>query len=144
MTYHMRRINPYWHAHPMIPTGVAIGVILAVMGIKSGNNLFAILGGVAAGIALLAATRPAVSAVLATLGIFGGLVTFILMPNPQAAVMSFGTKLLSVGLFAVFYMVLMDALVLVIAVLYNLFSETLGLGGVRLDLESEEQSAEEA
>ena len=34
-------------------------------------------------------------------------------------------------------MVLMDALVLVVAVLYNLFGGVVGLGGIRLDLEPE-------
>jgi hypothetical protein len=46
-------------------------------------------------------------------------------------------------MFAIFYMVLMDALILVLAVLYNLFSETLGMSAVRLELEAAEEPAAE-
>jgi len=41
----------------------------------------------------------------------------------------------SVLLLAYFYMILMDALILVIAVLYNAFAGVVGLGGVGLELE---------
>ena len=49
--------------------------------------------------------------------------------------MSFPLKMLSTLLFTVFYTVLMDGVVLLICVLYNLFAGAIGLGGFSLDLE---------
>ncbi len=143
MSYQLKRIDPFWHTHPMIPTGVAIGAILALIGYSTNKPIAAVAGGVIAGIAIIAAARPVVSALLGSLGLFGGLVTFVFVPNLSAAGMTIGMKLVSALLFSVFYMVLMDALVLVIAVLYNLFGVTLGLGGLKLDLEAVEETAAE-
>lgn len=143
MTQKLKRIDPYWHSHPMIPTGVAIGAILALVGYLKSAFPIAVGGGVIAGLAILLATRPVLSAVLGTLGLAGGLLSFVVVPNLSAAGMSLGLKLVATLMFAIFYMVLMDALVLVLAVLYNLFSDTLGLSAVHLEFEAaEEPSAE--
>ncbi len=145
MSYHLRRINPFWKTHPMVPTAVAIGAICGLMGFAREIGALAILGGVVAGLGIFFATRPAVSLVLGTLGLFGGLATFVIVPNIQSAGMPLMMKLLSTALFAVFYMILMDALVLVVSVLYNLFAGTVGLGGIRLEFETEaEEGAEQA
>lgn len=143
MSYQLKRIDPFWRTHPMIPTAVAIGGILALIGYTKNQPIAAVIGGVVAGIAIVAAARPVLSALLGSLGLFGGLVTFVFVPNLSAAGMTVGMKLVSALLFGVFYMVLMDALVLVIAVLYNLFGGTLGLGGLKLDLEAVEETAAE-
>lgn len=143
MSYRVKRIDIFWHNHPMIPTGVAIGTLLGVMGFVTNKPVLQIAGGAVAAIAILAAARPLISAVLATLGVLGGLVTFVLVPNLQAAGMSLGLKLLSSLLFALFYMVLMDALVLVLAVLYNLFGSVMGMPGISLELEGEGQAGSE-
>ena len=139
MIQQLKRVDPYWHSHPMIPTGVAIGAILALAGYLKDTFSIAVVGGVIAGLAILFAARPVISAVLGTLGLAGGLLSFVVVPNLSAAGMSLGLKLVAMLMFAAFYMVLMDALVLVLAVLYNLFSDTLGFAAVRLELEAAEE-----
>lgn len=134
MSYQLKRIDPFWHTHPMIPTGVVIGGICGAIGFATGKPIIAGLGGVVAAIAILAAAKPVVSALLATLGLFGGLVTFVFVPNVNAATMSTPMRLAAALLFALFYMVLMDGLVLVVSALYNFFAGTIGFGGVRLEL----------
>ena len=47
-------------------------------------------------------------------------------------------RFFSAGFFGVMYMVMMNALVIVVAFLYNLFSETLNLGGLRMEIEESE------
>ena len=141
MTQQVKRIDPYWHTHPMIPTAVAVCAILALAGYVRNVPALAIVGGALAGIAILFAARPVLSAVLGTLGLVGGVLSFIVVPNLSATGMSLPYKMVAALMFAVFYMVLMDALILVLAVLYNLFSDTLGLSAVRLELEAAEEPA---
>ncbi len=138
MTQQLKRIDPYWHTHPMIPTAVAIGAILGLIGYVKGASVLAVVGGVVAALAIVFAARPVLSAVLGTLGLAGGLLSFVVVPNLSAAGMTMPLKLVATLMFAVFYMVLMDALILVLSVLYNLFSDTLGLSAVRLELEAAE------
>lgn len=142
MSYQLRRIDPFWHTHPMIPTGVAIGAICGAIGFATQKPIVAGFGGVVAAIAILAAARPVISALLASLGLFGGLVTFVIVPNVNAATMSMPMRLAAALLFALFYMVLMDGLVLVVSVLYNLFAGTVGFGGIRLELAEAADSEE--
>lgn len=137
MSYQLKRVNPFWHSHPMIPAAIAIGGLCGLIGFLKDIPAIAIAGGIVAALAILAGTKPVISAVLGTLGVLGGLVTFVLVPNLQSSGMAFPMKLLSALLFSVFYMILMDALLLVVAVLYNLFGGTLGLGGIGLELETE-------
>jgi len=143
MTQQLKRIDPYWLTHPMIPTGVAVGAILVAIGYLKGAYLISAVGGAIAGLAVIFAAKPLLSAVLGTLGLAGGLLTFVVVPNPTAAHMSLALKLVATLMFAVFYMVLMDALILVLSVLYNFFSDTMGLRGVRLKLEAAEEAAAE-
>lgn len=143
MSYQLKRINPFWHTHPMVATMVAVGALCGLIGFQTQMPPVAVIGAAIAGLSILFATRPLVSAVLATLGLFGGLVTFVLVPNVQSAGMSLAMRLVSTVLFALFYMVLMDALVLVVAVLYNLFSGVFGLGGIQLEMESEAPAEDE-
>ncbi len=142
MSYQLKRINPFWKTHPMVPTAVVIGGILGLIGFMKEIGPAAILGGVVAGLAIFFATRPVVSLVLGTLGLLGGLATFVIVPNIQSAGMPMMMKLLSTGLFAVFYMILMDALVLMVSGLYNLFAGAIGLGGIRLELETEAEEGD--
>jgi hypothetical protein len=141
MTQQLKRIDPYWHTHPMIPTGVAVGAILALIGYLKAATVLAAVGGGVAALAILFAARPVISAVLGTLGLAGGLLSFVVVPNLSAAGMSVPLKLVATLMFAVFYMVLMDALVLVLTVLYNLFSDTFGMSAVRLELEAADEPA---
>jgi len=141
MTQQLKRIDPYWITHPIIPTGVAVGAILALIGYLKAATVLAAVGGGVAALMILLAARPVISAVLGTLGLAGGLLSFVVVPNLSAAGMSIPLKLVATLMFAVFYMVLMDALVLVLTVLYNLFSDTLGLSAVRLELEAADEPA---
>ena len=143
MIQQVKRVDPYWHTHPMIPTGVAIGAILALIGYLRATPVLAVAGGVVVALAILCAARPVLSAVLGTMGLAGGLLSFVVVPNLSAAGWSVSLKLVATLMFAAFYMVLMDALILVLAVLYNLFSDTFGLSAVRLELEAAEESAAE-
>jgi hypothetical protein len=136
MSYQVKRVDPFWHTHPMVPTGVAIGGILALIGFSTGKAVVGGAGGLVAAAAVLFAARPAISALLGTLGLFGGLVQFVLLPNLNSAGMSVLMRWGAALLFGLFYMVLMDALVLVVAVLYNFYAGAIGLGGIRLELDT--------
>ena len=133
MSYQIKRIDPYWHSHPIVPVLVVAGAAVAAAGFRANKISLEVVGVVLVAVAVLFATRVAISLVLASLGLFGGLVTFIVLPNRDLAGMSLGLKLLASGVFAFLYMVLMDALVLGVAWLYNLFS--VASGGLSLDLE---------
>ena len=138
MSYEVKRINPFWHTHPMIPTAVAVGAILGLVGYRMSSAIISGIGGLVAAGAILFAARPVLSALLGTLGLLGGLAQFVVIPNMNSASMSMPMRLGAAVLFGLFYMVLMDALVLVVSVLYNLFAGAIGLGGLRLELESVE------
>jgi hypothetical protein len=137
MSYRVKRIDPYWMKNPILPIVAILGVGTALAFITRELTIPAIVAALVGGAAVIAATQPAVSAVLGTLGLIGGLTTFILVPNAQNAAMSIPLRLLSTVLFTLFYTVLMDGVVLIIAVLYNLFAGAVGLGGFSLDLEDD-------
>lgn len=140
MSYRVKRIDPYWIKNPILPVVALVGVG-AALGLVSRDMMApAVIAATVGGLAVIASTKPAVSAVLGTLGLIGGLVTFILVPNAQNASMSVPLRLLSTVLFTLFYTILMDGVVLIIAVLYNLFAGAVGLGGLSLDLEDEGES----
>ena len=112
-----------------------------MIGFATMKPSLAVVGGVVAGIGILLGTKPGISAMLGSLGVFGGLVTFVFVPNMNALSMGLGMRIVSAVLFGAFYMVLMDALVLVVAVLYNFYAGALGLGGFKLEFDSEEEDA---
>ncbi|MBI5883479.1 MAG: hypothetical protein HZB91_10300 [Elusimicrobia bacterium] len=146
MTYQIRRINPYWHSNPLLLGAIALGVIVGVIGIRIEasfmRGLVVALGCLMAGSSVLAMARPVLSAFFATLGLIGGLFVFLRPGSPYAASMVLWQKFLSTALFVFFYTILWDSLALVAVALYNFFSDTVGLGGVKLDLESDETSGE--
>lgn len=137
MSYRVKRIDPYWIKNPVLPVVAVAGVMAALALVTRDMVPLAIIAAVVGGLAVILSTKPAVSAVLGTLGLIGGLTTFILVPNSQNAAMTMPLKLLSTILFTLFYTVLMDGVVLLISVLYNLFAGAVGLGGFSLDLEDE-------
>ena len=140
MSYRVKRIDPYWMKNPILPIVAVVGVLVALVAVQRGMFPVAVVGAVVGGLAVFLSTKPAVSAVLATLGLLGGLTTFLIVPNSQNAAMTIPLRLLSTILFTLFYTVLMDGVVLLIAVLYNLFSGAIGLGGLSLDMEDEGES----
>lgn len=137
MSYRVKRIDPYWIKNPILPVVAIVGVVAALALISRDMVPLAVVAAAIGGLAIIVSTKPAVSAVLGTLGLIGGLTTFVLVPNSQNAAMALPLKLLSTVLFTLFYTVLMDGVVLLIAVLYNLFAGALGLGGLSLDLEDD-------
>src|ERR1044071_7179504 len=108
MSYRVRRINPYWNKNPILPIVAAAGVVLGLLLASKEIFIPALVCGGVAGVAIFLATQPAVSAVLATLGFLGGVMTFIIFPKADILSMSGGMRLLSTVLFTLFYTVLMD------------------------------------
>jgi len=137
MSYRVKRIDPYWIKQPVLPAVAVLGIGAALALISRDQTYPAVAAAVVGGAAVILSTKPAVSAVLGTLGLLGGATTFLFVPNAQNAAMSAPLKLLSTVLFTLFYTVLMDGVVLLISVLYNLFAGAIGLGGFSLDLEDD-------
>jgi hypothetical protein len=81
---------------------------------------------------LVASSVPLVVFCLALLG---GVVTFMVVPNIQLASMTFMQKLLSVGLYALLYVVITTAVLVFIAFIYNILTGVLGLRGITFDIE---------
>ena len=69
------------------------------------------------------------------LALLGGVVTFMVVPNLQLAPMIFFQKLISVGLYALLYVVISTAVLVLAAFVYNLLTGVLGLRGVTFDIE---------
>lgn len=135
MAYRVRRIDPFWIAHPAVIASAVIGLALALVGYTKGQAALSIIGGVLLGVGVLVATKPAVTGVLATLGFFGGVVNFVVLPNAQLGGATLPWKLVSTLFFALLYTVLMEALVLVVAALYNLFAGAMDAGAIELEIE---------
>lgn len=145
MNYHLKRLNPYWHNHPMIPTGVAVGVICAAMGFFAHKPIVEVIGVGLAGVAIFAGVRPVFSLLFSLIGLFGGVSTFLIAPGLNAESLNVPLKLVSILLFTAFYAALMDAMLLVVAVLYNFLVGPAGLSGLHLELSEvaeEEEAAE--
>ncbi|HCC46624.1 MAG TPA: hypothetical protein DEQ38_00665 [Elusimicrobia bacterium] len=81
---------------------------------------------------LVASSVPLVVFCLALLG---GIVTFMVVPNMQMVSMTFMQKILSVGLYALLYVVISTAVIVFAAFVYNIFTGVLGLRGVTFDIE---------
>ncbi len=69
------------------------------------------------------------------LALLGGMVTFMVVPNVQLASMSVFQKLLSVGLYALLYVVITTAVLVFAAFVYNILTGVLGLRGVAFEIE---------
>ncbi len=85
---------------------------------------------------LVTSSVPIVVFILALLG---GVITFMIVPNLQLAPMSFMQKIMSVGLYALLYVVLTTAVMVFVAFVYNVFTGVLGLRGVTFEIEEVHQ-----
>ena len=103
MSYRVRRIDPFWMAHPAVIAAAVIGLALALVGYTKGQAALSVIGGILLGVGVLMATKPAVTGVLATLGFFGGVVNFVVLPNAQLGGASLPWKLVSTLFFALLY-----------------------------------------
>lgn len=135
MSYEIKRIDPFWKANPIFFAMAVGGTVLGVIGTNMNHTMIVGAGFVVAAIGVLLATKPLVSTVLGTLGFLGGLATFVILPNANSMGMTPIARVLSVLLFSAIYMVLMDAIVLLVACIYNTVSGLLGLGGITLEFE---------
>lgn len=77
--------------------------------------------------------------VIFCLALLGGVITFMVVPNLQLAPMTFMQKVLSVGLYALLYVVLTTAVIVFVAFVYNVLTGVLGLRGVTFDIEEVHQ-----
>lgn len=137
MSYRVRRIDPYWFKHPIIPVAVFVGALIALGAGFANKPPVAILGALVAAAAILAATRPAITGTVLLLGFLGGFVTFVISPNSSNAALSATAKAMSVGFYTLFYAVLTEGALLLLAVVYNFFAAVSSLGGLSLELEDE-------
>ncbi len=64
MSYRIKRIDPFWIAHPGVIAIAVLGVVLALVGYSKNNIAIQIVGGVMMSGGVLVATKHAVSAVL--------------------------------------------------------------------------------
>lgn len=131
MGYRIKRVDPFWITMPLVP-GIAIAAgAAALFAAQSGRTPVALIAAAACGVAIFLATKPALSGVFAVFGLMGGVVTFLV--GPGAGLSPLMRALATAG-FSLFYMVLMDGVVLAVCVIYNLFARA-GFGGLSLELE---------
>jgi hypothetical protein len=86
-------------------------------------------------ISVASLVTSSVPLVVFVLALLGGAVTFVVVPNIQLAPMSAFQKLLSIGLYALLYVVITTAVLVFAAFVYNLLTGVLGLRGVTFDIE---------
>jgi len=77
------------------------------------------------------------------LGLLGGLVAFYVTPSPIFEPLTAGARLVATGVFALVYALLMLALVLVSAFVYNLFCKGFGMRGVTVEFQPVDDGEEE-
>lgn len=131
MAYRIKSIDPFWHKNPAVTAGALVAAAVAVAAAQTGRGAVAAVAAGACGIAVFLATKPALSGVFAVFGLLAGVVTFL--AGPSAGLTPAMRALAAVG-FSLFYMVLMDGVVLVVSAIYNLMSRA-GLRGLSLRLE---------
>jgi hypothetical protein len=73
--------------------------------------------------------------VIFALALLGGIVTFMVVPNVQLASMTGAQKLMSVGLYALLYVVISTAVLVFASFVYNVLTGVLGLRGITFDIE---------
>ncbi len=83
--------------------------------------------------------------VLFCLGLLGSLIYFFILPNPYLTPMTIMQKLMATGLTALLVVLLWMAIVIVVTILYNFFTQVVGMRGLKLEMEEiaeEERSLE--
>lgn len=132
MLYRIKRLDPFWFTAPIVPGLALASVTIALYAAQSGRGAVAAGAGLVCGVAVFLATKPALSGVFAVFGLLGGIVTFLV--GPPAGLSPMMRAFATLG-FSVFYMVLMDGVLISVCAIYNLFSRS-GLRGPALRLES--------
>lgn len=132
MSYRIVRVDPFWLKTPVLPGIAVVAAGAALLAARAGQTPVTIAAAAACGISIFLATKPALSGVFAVFGLIGGAVAFLLGPGSG---LSPALRLLATAGFSLFYMVLMDGVVLAVSLIYNLFTRA-GLGGFSLELEN--------
>lgn len=130
MSYRIRRVDPFWFKSPAVPVVAAFLAAVALAAAQAGRGPVAALAAGAAGVAVFLATKPVLSAVFAVFGLLAGVVTFLVSPGQGLSPLM---RVVATLGFGVFYMALMDGVVLAVSAIYNLCARA-GLRGLSLDL----------
>ncbi|MBI4801230.1 MAG: hypothetical protein HY796_01785 [Elusimicrobia bacterium] len=79
--------------------------------------------------------NSSVPVVVFILGLLGAVVGYLVVPNPQLMSLNIWQKTISIGLYSLLYMLIVSALLVFVAFMYNILTGVLGLRGFVLDLE---------
>lgn len=131
MNCRLKRVDPFWLKNPALPAVAIVAGAVGLFAARSGRAVIAIVAATVCGVAVFFATKPALSGVFAVFGLIGGVVTFIAAPNSGLSPLM--RALATVG-FSLLYMVLMDGVVLMVSMIYNMFT-CVGCVGLSLRLE---------
>lgn len=143
MNYNVKRLEVTWKLNTFTVVAAVVGLGVAFLGFRGANILLLVVGTALYGGSIFMIARPVLSALLLILGLFGGLLTFFLVPNPEILNMTFKTKFAAMLMFMALYTVLMDTLLVVGSQLYNLLIQAGGLRGIGLELAPEEEERPE-
>lgn len=86
----------------------------------------------------------AVPLVVSVIGVIAGLMTFVIAPSPYIEPMNPGSRIAGTLIFAVLYMVVIMAILLTCAFIYNVFCTLIGMRGIKIDLLPAEEYEEPA
>ena len=86
-------------------------------------------------VSMASLVTSSVPLVVFVMGLLGGMVTYVVVPNPQIEPMRMGAKLMSIGIFSLLYTVLVSSILTLLGFLYNLLTGVLGMKGVVFELE---------
>lgn len=76
------------------------------------------------------------------IALLGGFVTFFALDNPQYATMTSMNKIISVGVYALVYVIITSALIVFSCFLYNFLGAVLNLRGITLDIDDASEFTE--
>lgn len=126
------RVDPFWFRHPGLGAAAVAGGVVAFAGLERGNLALAGAGGAVFAVFVLLATKPSITAVFAVFGLVGGAASFLLSARPGVSPL---LRLLSTAAYGLMYAVILDAMVIAAAFLYNFFTGKLGLEAVAVETE---------
>jgi len=137
MIYRLKRIDPYWMRTPVLPAVAVVGAVAALALINRNMVWPAIASAAVGGAAVILATQPAVSVLMGTSPARRpGHFRFLAQRAERG--MTIQGRFLATLTCMLFYTVLVDGAILIVAVLYNFFASVAGLGGLGLDLEADD------
>ncbi|MFA6582763.1 MAG: hypothetical protein WCS77_00555 [Elusimicrobiaceae bacterium] len=85
----------------------------------------------------------AVPLVVLAIGCIAGLMTFVISPSPYIEPMTTTARVTGVAVYTVLYMVIIMAIILACAFIYNIFCGLFGMRGIRFELAAVGEAEEE-